>query len=122
MATRFLKPTEACSLRIEHHPGYVKVLSLKPRKAQLYFTNTPFPTCTESMARLLRPATTQKCLLFMLLLPLSLLSSVCTIDKCSAHRKKMEEIAEQEKELARIEAMENALDVTKQDNMGGFYR
>ena len=37
-------------------------------------------------------------------------------------RKKMEEIAEQEKELARIEAMENALDVTKQDNMGGFYR
>ena len=34
----------------------------------------------------------------------------------------MEEIAEQEKELARIEAMENALDVTKQDNMGGFYR
>ena len=42
--------------------------------------------------------------------------------KCSAFRKKMEEIAEQEKELARIEAMENALDVTKQDNMGGFYR
>merc|ERR1711933_392786 len=40
----------------------------------------------------------------------------------SAFRKKMEEIAEQEKELARIEAMENALDVTKQDNMGGFYR
>merc|ERR1711936_1123299 len=37
-------------------------------------------------------------------------------------REKMEEIAEQEKELARIEAMENALDVTKQDNMGGFYR
>ena len=34
----------------------------------------------------------------------------------------MEEIAEQEKELARIEAMENALDVTKQDNMVGFYR
>ena len=34
----------------------------------------------------------------------------------------MEEIAEQEKELARIEAMESALDVTKQDNMGGFYR
>ena len=42
--------------------------------------------------------------------------------KYSALRKKMEEIAEQEKELARIEAMENALDVTKQDNMGGFYR
>lgn len=42
--------------------------------------------------------------------------------KCSSLRKKMEEIAEQEKELARIEAMENALDVTKQDNMGGFYR
>ena len=45
-----------------------------------------------------------------------------TLKKCCALRKKMEEIAEQEKELARIEAMENALDVTKQDNMGGFYR
>lgn len=40
----------------------------------------------------------------------------------SAFRKKMEEIAEQEKEQARIEAMESALDVTKQDGMGGFYR
>merc|ERR1719400_2221506 len=40
----------------------------------------------------------------------------------AAFRRKMEEIAEQEKEQARIEAMESALDVTKQDNMGGFYR
>merc|ERR1719154_531983 len=39
-----------------------------------------------------------------------------------AFRRKMEEIAEQEKEQARTEAMEAALDVTKQDNMGGFYR
>ena len=33
----------------------------------------------------------------------------------------MEEMAEQEKEQARIEAMEAALDV-KQSGMGGFYR
>ena len=39
----------------------------------------------------------------------------------SAFRKKMEEMAEQEKEQARIEAMEAALDV-KQSGMGGFYR
>ena len=48
--------------------------------------------------------------------------SVSFVFISSKFRKKMEEIAEQEKELARIEAMENALDVTKQDNMGGFYR
>ena len=42
--------------------------------------------------------------------------------KCSSLRKNMEEIAEQVKELARIEAMENALEVTKKENMGGFYR
>merc|ERR1711862_240696 len=39
----------------------------------------------------------------------------------AAFRKKMEEIAEQEKEQARIDAMEAALDVTK-SGMGGFYR
>ena len=53
---------------------------------------------------------------------LYLLCLLSNSKKYSALRKKMEEIAEQEKELARIEAMENALDVTKQDNMGGFYR
>jgi len=40
----------------------------------------------------------------------------------SAYRKKMEEIAIQEEEEARMERIESALDVTKQNNMDGFYR
>ena len=40
----------------------------------------------------------------------------------SAYRKKMEEIAKQEEEEARQARMEAALDVTKQNNMDGFYR
>jgi len=40
----------------------------------------------------------------------------------SAYRKKMEEIAKQEEEQARIDRIEAALDVTKQRNMDGFYR
>merc|ERR1712142_914549 len=40
----------------------------------------------------------------------------------SAYRKKMEEIAKQEEEEARIAQMEAVLDVTKQNNMDGFYR
>lgn len=40
----------------------------------------------------------------------------------SAYRKKMEEIAKQEEEEARTARIEAALDVTKQNNMDGFYR
>lgn len=40
----------------------------------------------------------------------------------SAYRKKMEEIAKQEEEEARMAKIEAALDVTKQNNMDGFYR
>merc|ERR1712098_549511 len=40
----------------------------------------------------------------------------------SAYRKKMEEIAKQEEEEARMARIEAALDVTKQNNMDGFYR
>jgi len=40
----------------------------------------------------------------------------------SAYRKKMEEIAIQEEEEARMARIESALDVTKQNNMDGFYR
>merc|ERR1712107_63950 len=40
----------------------------------------------------------------------------------SAYRKKMEEMAEQEEEDARQARIEAALDVTKQNNMDGFYR
>jgi len=40
----------------------------------------------------------------------------------SAYRKKMEEIAKQEEEEARIAQIEAVLDVTKQNNMDGFYR
>merc|ERR1719427_1480676 len=40
----------------------------------------------------------------------------------SAYRKKMEEIAKQEEEEARMAQIEAALDVTKQNNMDGFYR
>merc|ERR1711915_267464 len=40
----------------------------------------------------------------------------------SAYRKKMEEIAKQEEEEARKAQMEAVLDVTKQNNMDGFYR
>jgi len=40
----------------------------------------------------------------------------------SAYRKKMEEIAKQEEEEARQAQIEAALDVTKQNNMDGFYR
>jgi len=40
----------------------------------------------------------------------------------SAYRKKMEEIAKQEEEEARTAQMEAVLDVTKQNNMDGFYR
>ena len=40
----------------------------------------------------------------------------------SAYRKKMEEMAEQEEEEARQARIEAALDVTKQNNMDGFYR
>merc|ERR1711909_119011 len=39
-----------------------------------------------------------------------------------AYRKKMEEIAKQEEEEARTARIEAALDVTKQNNMDGFYR
>merc|ERR1712198_285014 len=40
----------------------------------------------------------------------------------SAYRKKMEEIAKQEEEEARQARIEAALDVTKQNNLDGFYR
>merc|ERR1712241_1216518 len=40
----------------------------------------------------------------------------------SSYRKKMEEIAEQEEEEARKARIEAALDVTKQNNLDGFYR
>eukprot|EP00092_Neocalanus_flemingeri_P013377 GFUD01014421.1.p1 GENE.GFUD01014421.1~~GFUD01014421.1.p1 ORF type:complete len:402 (+),score=170.86 GFUD01014421.1:52-1257(+) len=40
----------------------------------------------------------------------------------SAYRKKMEEIAKEEEEEARMAQIENVLDVTKQNNMDGFYR
>lgn len=40
----------------------------------------------------------------------------------SAYRNKMEEIAKQEEEEARMAQIESALDVTKQNNMDGFYR
>merc|ERR1712058_40998 len=40
----------------------------------------------------------------------------------SAYRKKMEEMGKQEEEEARQAQIEAALDVTKQNNMDGFYR
>jgi coiled-coil domain-containing protein 55 len=40
----------------------------------------------------------------------------------SAYRKKMEEQAKEEEEEARQARMEAALDVTKQNDLSGFYR
>ena len=40
----------------------------------------------------------------------------------TAYRKKMEEQAKEEEEEARLARMEAALDVTKQNDLSGFYR